>query len=207
MEVAEAKKQLEEAANLLYSSENREIDPLFPWVLVQILPKEQKYKGVLILPDFSGKDKAQNKPMYEGIVLKTWKPFWRHFKTNHMPDNEQSCAETRETEIWVESQLQPGDHILFPHWSGQPAGFLDEKEFRLIQEISDYDPPPIPPAKIEYEQESVSTRLQNLVEDFVGVAGLDIHRTPKLVQAIANRIMGEFYVISKKMSAKTISGL
>lgn len=190
MGVQESKKALLDAAKELYEASGRHIKCLYPWVLVRVLPKEQMWKNSgIILPDIGTGAKAQNKPVHEGIVLETWKPFWKQLRK----DSKESGQTV--TSVKKASGLTPGDHILFPSWSGQPPGFLDDKEFRLIQEISDYNPSPVPFAKLEYDAEPVQSRIQALID------GSDSD-----CKNLAQRIMDGYYVIPKNLSSKTVSG-
>ena len=44
--------------------------PLFARVLVRVLPREEKLRGIWV------PDNKQNKPTWEGVVIKTYKPFY-----------------------------------------------------------------------------------------------------------------------------------
>lgn len=201
METAEARALLYKQAKEKVDAAERTIRCLYPWVLVKVLPKDQMYKGILYLPDAPGKDKSQNKPVAEGIVLSTWHPFFTVAKKTR--ENLLGEPVVVWTQFERKSNLKPGDHILFPHWAGQPAGELDAKEFRLIQEFSSYQPSPEPSCIVEHEDEPIKTQLEKLIsqEAFDEAFGYDVD-----IQATANRIMREYYVIPKNSTAKTLSG-
>lgn len=82
--------------------------PLYPWVLVRVLPRTQK-QGSIYLPE------KQNKPTIEGIVLRTYPDTVRERKPR-------SCA------------VKTGDQVTFPHYEGLPIPFLPEHEYRIIKE-------------------------------------------------------------------------
>jgi co-chaperonin GroES (HSP10) len=119
----------------IYEYNERRIQPTWPWVLIRTVPKEQKYGG-LYLPDSAG-SAQQNKPLHEGIVLVTWKPHWSRVR-GKMTGNEFS-SETREHEIWRESDFKPGDRILYPGFAGLPVNFLDAQKYRIVREWT-FDP-------------------------------------------------------------------
>jgi co-chaperonin GroES (HSP10) len=82
--------------------------PKFPWVLVYVLPREQRI-GCLWVPDDA---KHQNKVTLEGVVVKIW-------KADHLP---------------IKTELKIGDHVLFPHSAGQPFANVSSNEFKVIKE-------------------------------------------------------------------------
>lgn len=115
--------KLKELAFEMYESGPLDIAPLYPWVLVRILPKENKSdSGLLYLPE------RQNKILYEGIVLRTWKPHWRLYR-----------RKDKEFERWETSQVAQGDLILFPHWLGTPVPWLNVHTHRLVKEVTEHD--------------------------------------------------------------------
>src|SRR6266436_3799148 len=76
MEACKMTEQQEKLQNLvteMYQQCGVEVEPLFPKILVRVLPKEQQTKGGIFLP--GGKD--QSKPAYEGVVLRVYKPFFQ----------------------------------------------------------------------------------------------------------------------------------
>lgn len=108
-------RQLAKLCQQIYEQGGRRIQPLFPWVLVRVLPKEQEVRGIILT------DK-QEVVTYEGIVLATWKPCTR--TTNKV---------TRE----LTSAFKPGQRIVFHHMEGMRATDLDEKYYRFVREVVD----------------------------------------------------------------------
>lgn len=112
-----------ELAREIYEQGERRIRPTWPWVLIRLMPKEQKI-GHIICPEGSGA-KAQNKPLAEGIVLATWEPHWSRFI--------RPAKETVDS-VWRESEFEIGDRVLFPSFAGLPVNFLDDRTYRLVRE-------------------------------------------------------------------------
>lgn len=109
----------------------RRIVPIHPYVLVFVLPKEHVTESGLWLADTS-----QSKPVYEGLVLETWQPYFetkqiKRPATGYMPPR------IDEFVILHESDIKVGDRVLFPHYEGISLLDYDEKYFKLIREGSD----------------------------------------------------------------------
>jgi len=112
MTTEEKEKALDKIAQDLYQG-NRMFTPLFPWVFVRVLPKEQVRPSGIILPA------KQNKIFHEGIVLAVWK----------------TGVTSHEGHLQVrKSELCPGDHVLFPHWAGLPISGFSEERYRVVKE-------------------------------------------------------------------------
>lgn len=198
MEVTYGKKPVEEMeldkqVLALFDSYNYEYIPTFPSLLVRVLPREQRY-GRLILPD----NKSQNKPVFEGIVLRTWKPFNKEegFAVRGLPKSMKGP---------IESQFKPGDHILFPHWIGVPMLGLHEAFYRSIPETFFYGTEHGNILGIlEYTKESVDTKIEAVLDWVIRSSNeLDketIHRVAK--QMLAD----ELDMVVKIKGSKTISG-
>lgn len=106
MEINELEKQLADTCQKIYELGEQRFKPLYPWLLVRVLPKEQKV-GTLWLPE------KQNKVLYEGIVLETW-------------------GESKGRK----SEVKRGDRVWFPHYEGMPCSYLNENHYRLIREYT-----------------------------------------------------------------------
>jgi len=109
--IQEIKKQIALLSAELHSefhTEYAEWNPKFPWVLVYVLPREQRI-GTLWVP---GDAKSQNKVTLEGVVVKLW-------KADHLK---------------VKSNLEIGDHVLFQHHAGQPFADRSKDDFRVVKE-------------------------------------------------------------------------
>lgn len=114
---AEQEERLERVAQKLYQTSDRRFSPMFPWVFLRVLPKSQVTAGGIHLPA------EQNKTVHEGVVLATWRSYTRYWTKGG-----EACAEVRR------SELAPGDHVIFPHWSGIPIPGFSEKNYRLVKE-------------------------------------------------------------------------
>lgn len=119
--ISEIQTQLRTFVEQLYAQSNVAYRPCFPFCLVRVLDRE-RVVGRIITPD------KQRKTTIEGIVLDTFKPFDKLIKANG-----------RKTYVRIESQLAPGDHILFAHFEGVPLPADDwVGHFRLVPEIFAY---------------------------------------------------------------------
>lgn len=141
--------QLRRLAQKVYekSMSTRRYQPLFPWVLVRTIDKEQQV-GHIVLTD------KQQRACYEGIVLATWGEADRYNKRGKL--------------VHYVSQLQPGDRILFHYAEGYPAVDLDEKYYRFVREEVDQDNYPKMGtfAKIDYEGDAVlRQRITDAMKD------------------------------------------
>jgi len=87
----------------------RAFEPLFPWVLVRVLPKSQKV-GTIWTPE------KQNKVQHEGIVLATWRP----------------CTAS----AWKGSELKYGERVLFAHFAGLPIPNYPTDQYRIVKECN-----------------------------------------------------------------------
>lgn len=118
-------------AQKIYEKSESRIKPTWPWVLIRLVPKEQRH-GSLYLPDNAGAA-AQNKPLWEGIVLETWEPHWS--RVRQLRDGTSFKAGERSEEVWRQSDFKRGDRILFPHYAGLPPHEkLDSNKYRLVRE-------------------------------------------------------------------------
>ncbi len=117
----------------LYRSSGRCFTPVFPWVFVRVLPKEQITPGGVVMPHSD-----QNKTVHEGIVLATWAPIKVVPKPRRTDDDHHWAASvsTAYAPITQESDLKPGDHVLFPHWAGLPIEGFSEKRYRVVKETA-----------------------------------------------------------------------
>lgn len=153
--------KLTEYVTELYSTHAQRFIPLYPWVLVRVLPKAQK-KGELWLPD------KHNKVLYEGVVLKTWEPFWKNFRTRteSRPANLSknlggTIVETTE-KVEMRSELKVCDFVMFPHYAGLPVSFLDAKEYRIVKEDASLDDKSTVCMKVEHKFGTLEKELKKL---------------------------------------------
>lgn len=105
----------------------RRFIPKHPYILVRVLPKDHVTLGGIYLPD-----KLQNKPVYEGIVITTWRPYTeKRYKT--LPSGQEETIT-----IDHESHVSSGQRIAFAHIEGLPVGdWLDDRYYRLVREGTD----------------------------------------------------------------------
>lgn len=177
-----------------------DIKPRYPYILVRLIPKETNIElgngKILWLPD-TAKGK-QNKPVYEGQVLRTYEPFEKLLRTKYV---EEGLAHfTKEEWTDVKSELQPGDHVVFQHHWGVPVPKLchDWKvgEYRLVEEQNII-------GVLEYEKDSVYSKLRTLF------SGAVIQEDKGDIQSIAvtfvNDLLDQADVIFHER-AKTLSG-
>ena len=179
----------------MYERRERKIVPKFPWVFVRTLKREMLYSGKVILPE------RQNKVMLEGIVLATWMSAPRRFYNVN-------SKQWEHPELY-RSELQPGEHVLFPHFAGMPAPGYDPADYRLIKEcnwlatneggisaVLDYD-------KKERTAETLKAILIELMlhmpHAVIGTSDLSIKET---IDALLER----FILVDKQSACATTSG-
>jgi co-chaperonin GroES (HSP10) len=131
--MAELGRELETVVQKIYklAFNARRVIPNHPYVLVFVLPKEHVTESGLWLADTS-----QSKPVYEGLVLETWRPYdeiRQRFRKAHddMPAIQDDIV------IHHECSLKVGDRVFFPHYEGITLFEYDEKYFKMIREGSD----------------------------------------------------------------------
>ena len=182
--------KFEEAAQKVYETHERRIIPLYPWVLVKMLPKVDKV-GSIFTPG------NQNTVMREGYVLETWQPFWKSINKTGQEIGQVA------TSIKFQSELKPGDYIGFPHFEGLPVPYLngvERDEFRLVRETNKPDPRCSVQCKFEFEspvKDQLTSAISKVRELNNGY--LDIEN---LVSALLER----FVIVSKSEKARTTSG-
>src|ERR1035438_4246124 len=121
--VPDYREKLRKLAQQYFESFCPRINPLFPWVLVYVLPKEQKVQGIW-MPDLDGQ-KKQHKATLEGIVLRIW--------SNGLYEHRYCAKDSTVTNI-LKTQLAVGDVVAFPHWAGWPPDPEHSKDFRMVKE-------------------------------------------------------------------------
>lgn len=186
------KDELFDLAQRMYKSFYRRITPIYPWVLVRVLPKEQQL-GKIWMPE------SQNKVMYEGIVLETWQPFLKAVQMKEV-----DCPSRRDY-IEVKSELQLGDHVIFPHFEGMPVPYLNEEEkdaYRLVRELarpgSKDDEKCVIYGKLEY-QEPIEEQLFKALPEAKMLYG-------EGTKAVIKGLLRDFYVVRKTAEPRTTSG-
>lgn len=107
----------------LYKEANRSFRPLYPWVLVRVLEKENVTKSGIILPAID-----QSKVINEGIVIATWRPFTKEI--GKLDANGNKFTRT----IEKRSSMVIGEHVIYPHWAGMPIHGFSDKLYRVVRE-------------------------------------------------------------------------
>jgi hypothetical protein len=122
--IAEKELKIDELCQEIYAQKQHLIRPLYPWILVRIMPKANRV-GLIFTPE------KQNKIFYEGVVLQTWEPFWKPFRSK-----KNDSGEWIHYQVEMKSQVARGDRVMFMHFEGQPVPFLhDELHYRMIHEV------------------------------------------------------------------------
>lgn len=129
MPVDVLEKLLAECAGEIYLRGGQRLTPLQPFVLVRVIPKEMVSAGGIMLPDV-----RQNKPVAEGIVLETYRPY-----TQEVPMKRTLPDGTEEEYIGIahfECPLKTGQRILFPYYEGVEHQLLGDN-YKLIRVSAD----------------------------------------------------------------------
>lgn len=175
--------------------------PAYPGVLVRVLPKEHMSAGGIVLPDTK-----QNKPIYEGIVLRTYPPKRLKLDSGKW--------------ITMDSGLSLGDHILFAHWSGEPVPWLRDALGAKAVENEDYRLIPArgflslvgmkdggePFLILNYEKETVDQKLKEILTDLYTSGKEDNPFEDEAVAKAIVKIKKEFDILVAQKASKTISG-
>jgi hypothetical protein len=168
-----------------YKEKNLELHLIYPNVLIRVIPK----------PDFFGSfyipDALRNKPVYEGVVIKTYTP---------------RIALVKGKEILLESGLKPGDHVLFPYWSGVPVPGLSDEEYRCIPDRSfmsggaKQDSPEVM-AVLTYEEKSIREELGEELEAFyTAVAGGPFPEDN--VKPLLDKLLLDYDIVRREVPAR-----
>jgi co-chaperonin GroES (HSP10) len=104
--------RVKELYNAVDAEYDRKIRPLYPHILVRVLPKAQKI-GMIYTPD------NQNKTVWEGVVMEVYGSTLRVVNGS---------------DVRFDPKVSIGDHVVFPHWAGAPYGSLGDEGFRLVDE-------------------------------------------------------------------------
>lgn len=222
--------EIAEASLQDYEKGKVHFTPVYPGVLVRVLPKPAFF-GMLILPEA-----YRNKPVYEGVVIKTYAPKTVTI-TNHATSEEKRTelvamlrkirpnsngddpiwdhydalkAEivkgfTHSTTLDIASDLQPGDHVLFPYWSGQPVPGLSEEEYRVLPDRNIFNKlkndTGEPFAVLTYEQETTEKTLFSIIDETLATA-YDGKFDDELVAKAVDKVHQTFDLIPKNLVSK-----
>lgn len=173
---------------------NKVINPTPHRVLVFVLPKEHRYKQHIILPD-----QKQNKPVYEGIVIRTFKPYWRQLKKSYVDRSNPVDHKEWDESVLVEAKVSVGDHIVFPHYVGIPVPFMDydTHKFRLIvdDEVA---------GVVEYPRQIKEEIVEALT---ISYENLDLTDTKAVVEDMTRKLMDKFVISLRDEWSRTTSGV
>lgn len=204
VELRVAEQELDRLALELWAKHENQFIPLRPWVFVRVLPREHKI-GSLWTPD----TKSTNKPMHEGIVLKTWEPY-RTTKYKHsqiLAGDGKPYPICDDIVTYHKSDLKPGEHVIYPHFAGMPVPGWDERYYRVVPEHVKTDRGidwnGIIFGKLNYPAESVREVLEELIGS--GTDCEDNQSNHNFEEAL-NNILANFDVIPKTLGSKTLSG-
>lgn len=189
----EREQALDTFAQHVFKQNKSAFQPMYPWVLVRVLPKSQDYKGLLVLPE------KQNKTLHEGVVLVTWKP--KLFLHKHGEEVRMSG-------------FVPGERVMFPHFAGLPIPGLDESNYRIVKEEPTYDRN----GKLIDNGDTIFAKLKDNGEDpkeALVVAlqrlvlwGLELRVLDTAAcNHIADIILKRFILIDREQQAITMSGV
>lgn len=155
---------------------NRRFTPLYPWVFVRVLEREQQRSGIWV------PGAVQNKVVHEGLVIATWLP------------RQKDCGCDR-----VSSELKIGDHVLFQHFAGVPIEGYDRDRYRVVREC-DWDPANEGGifATVEYGGLNITQRMSHHLKK----SGFSHTQADKAVREIYENCM----LIPRDMRSVTLSG-
>lgn len=191
MTTREKEEQLDAYAQDLYEGATRTVTPMYPWVFVRVLPRAQTTRSGLILPE-----KDQNKAVHEGIVLATWKT-----KKTFSFEQCDICQSVTVATDFHESDLKPGDHVLFPHWAGLPVSGFDERNYRLVKEEAwDKSKEGGIFATIEYDEAATHpvAEMTEMIDEFL--------TTFEGPSTLAEQIYERFILVDRQRQSVTLSG-
>lgn len=181
--------ELKALVTKLYQEHGVTVTPTYPRILVRLLPKEQVSKGGIVLTDHQ-----QNKPVHEGFVLVTYPGFFRDKYVKDPLTEEREMIES----TWIESDLKPGDHVLFPFMAQGiiPVWPLDggSGEYRLVPEEQCL-------VKLTYTTKPL---VQDLTDEFLSLAGAE--KDPSLARDNVEDFLQRFEVVRKTQPSMTVSG-
>ena len=144
-------------------SGGRRFFPRHPYVLVRVLPKEHQVGGIWLA------ETAQNKVIYEGIVLETWKPY----DSEHRVTCDCGCGHKATKVVHHAPAVKIGQRVAFPHHEGLPLGeWLDDRYYRAVREGADQNQWPhcMVLGTIDYEGDAaVSAKIRELTKSIASI--------------------------------------
>jgi|ERR1700722_8730036 len=148
-----------------YLSGGERFIPLHPFVLVRVLPKDMVTDGGIILPN-----QKQNKPVHEGIVLETYRPY---FEEVVLKEREHDGTYTEYIgKIKRECPLKIGQRVAYPHYEGVPHKYLGD-DYVLVRQAADQIKFPYCQVLgvIDYEGDrKIGRKIQALMQKYMSVS-------------------------------------
>lgn len=179
--------EIQKVVNKYYA--NRQVDfiPNYPYVLVRRLSRPESIGSIIV------SDHAKN-PIHEGIVLATYRPFYRSYFTT---DSNNEMVGQDMNMLFV-PPVQPGDHICYQHFEGVPVEhaifgqpYYKSQNYLLVNcEVSDGRRGIL--AVIESTKESTRQKLINTIGS-ISATEVDFEGDD-LVEKIVDSIMDRFVV-------------
>lgn len=166
---SELKQRLANLCVDIYLSGKQRFIPLPPFVLVKVLPKDMVSEGGIVLPGVQ-----QNKPVHEGIVLETYRPYEEEVvMTDRGFDSRgREYAEYHVGKIHRECSLKRGDRVAYPYYEGVPHKYLGD-DYVLIRQAADQIKYPYCQALgiIDYEGDhKIANKIKELMKKFWSVS-------------------------------------
>jgi co-chaperonin GroES (HSP10) len=196
---AAAKEELVDRVLEKLFAENRMFRPMYPWVFVYTCKREQKV-GHIVLPDH-----VQNKVVHEGIVMATWRPFTEE----HGTVDEKGRKLTRT--VQRRSLLERGQHVLFPHWAGQPISGYNPERYRVVKECDwkvDKDGGILGILDYDDKETMPSVVLRELLGDMIRaeIDEKDWTVTDHFLGLLAAQVNEKFFLVDREIPSVTLSG-
>jgi len=130
---SELAQQLADLCIEIYLSGGERFIPLPPFVLVRVLPKDMVSDGGIILPN-----QRQNKPVHEGIVLETYRPYEEEVVLKNKWTTQDGVVHIKEyvDKITRTCPVKVGQRVCYPHYEGVPHKYLGE-DYVLVRQSAD----------------------------------------------------------------------
>src|SRR5208282_5749771 len=100
-------KQFKNICEEIYLLGGERFIPMHPYVLVRLIPRDMISPGGIVIPD-----QGQNKPLFEGIVLETYRPYNEYKSKSVTMDNYISPPCTETIAVHRECPVKRGDRVL-----------------------------------------------------------------------------------------------
>ena len=216
-QITELKSKADNAVFNLFEYYERSVRPLYPWILVKVFPKQRKINGIWTPGSLAeGTGGTQNTVMYEGMVLRTWGPFWKTIlvKTEEHSREHGQVVRTETHRVQQMSEVKSGDIIMFPHYEGLPVPYLNETDkdgFRLIREHNPADRRCEAMAVVDYSDNTIEKQLaEELVNTMRcmdnGYDGYTLFSDTDIIQPLVKKLLEKFVICPKDMEMKSTSG-